>query len=174
MLGQGPRLPMVRPLEELFPGLAANAYQVTSPRDNDYNCIAWAAGDTRRWWWPSQSVGKEYWPPGVPRERTQAAFVAAFATVGYTVCEGDEPEAGFEKVALFADAQARPTHAARQLPNGSWTSKLGKAEDIEHRLRDVEGLLYGVVVLVMRRPVPPMAREAKGPRNAESGKFIHY
>ena len=83
--------------------------------------------------------------------------MAAFATVGCSPCQGDELEAGYEKVALFADADGRPTHAARQLPNGNWTSKLGKAEDIQHRLRDVEGVLYGVVVLVMKRPVPTMA-----------------
>lgn len=36
-----------------------------------------------------------------------------------------------------------PSHAARQLPNGRWTSKCGQAEDIEHDLRDLEGRLYG-------------------------------
>jgi hypothetical protein len=51
----------------MFPGLAHGGYQVTSPRDSDYNCIAWAAGDTHNWWWPGGDVGKEYWPAGVPR-----------------------------------------------------------------------------------------------------------
>ena len=53
------------------------------------------------------------------------------------------PELGFEKVAIFAKAGMsgiEVTHASRLLPNGCWTSKLGKAEDIEHHeLRDVEG-----------------------------------
>jgi hypothetical protein len=126
---------MVSPLEEAFPGLAANGYQVTSPSDSDYNCIAWAAGDSHAWWWPGQDAGKEYWPPGVPRERTRDAFVAAFASLGYTICESDDVESGYEKIALFAAVDGRPTHAARQLPSGRWTSKLGKAEDIEHRLQ---------------------------------------
>jgi hypothetical protein len=44
------------------------------------------------------------------------------------------------------------THAARQLPTGKWTSKLGKAEDIEHDSPDdVAGGIYGEVVLFMRR-----------------------
>src|SRR5438045_6954499 len=119
---------MVRPLEEVFPGLTGGGYQVTSPRDGDYNCIAWAAGDTHTWWWPAQAVGREYWPPGVPRERTRDAFVAVFASLGYRLCEGEVWEAGYEKIALFADQDGRPTHAARQLPNGRWSSKLGKAE----------------------------------------------
>ncbi|MCG8587287.1 MAG: hypothetical protein MI757_21490 [Pirellulales bacterium] len=46
------------------------------------------------------------------------------------------------------------THAARQLPDGRWTSKLGKAEDIEHdSANDVAGGLYGEVVEFMKRPV---------------------
>jgi hypothetical protein len=94
---------MVNRLEEVFPGLAGTPYRVTSPRDNDYNCVAWAAGQTRSWWWPGPDLEKEYWPPGVPREETLAAFQQAIATLGYLACEGEGTEPGFEKVALFAD-----------------------------------------------------------------------
>ncbi len=156
---------MVSPLEQVFPGLAGSDYRLTSPRDGDYNCIAWAAGDTRKWWWPGSDFAKEYWPPGVPRKRTLDAFVAAFATLGYAICEGDGPEAGSERIALFAHADARPTHAARQLPSGRWTSKLGTAEDIEHGLRESEGVLYGSVVLVMKRALVGAAGDVGGGRS---------
>lgn len=149
---------MVEPLEEVFPNLAGSGYRVTSPRDADYNCIAWAAGDTHLWWWPGKDIAKEYWPPGIPRERTRDAFVKAFASLGYTICEDDTLEAGYEKIALFADVDGRPTHAARQLASGHWSSKLGKAEDIEHRLHDLEGNMYGSVVLVMQRLAAPEKR----------------
>ena len=55
--------------------------------------------------------------------------------------------------ALFADAADRPTHAAKQLPNGRWTSKLGRSQDVEHTLEGLEGSAYGRARLVMRRPV---------------------
>jgi hypothetical protein len=55
---------------------------------------------------------------------------------------------------LFANAQGVPKHAARQLLTGRWTSKLGKMEDIEHGLRDLEGTVYGTVVLIMKRALP--------------------
>jgi hypothetical protein len=46
------------------------------------------------------------------------------------------------------------THAARQLPGGRWTSKLGKAEDIQHDTPGVvAGGLYGNVVAIMKRPL---------------------
>lgn len=85
-----------------------------------------------------------------------AAFLAAFATFGYAECPDGDFEAGREKVALFAaageDGALVPTHAARQLANGRWTSKLGAGEDIEHdRVSDVEGPLYGSAVRFARR-----------------------
>jgi hypothetical protein len=40
-------------------------------------------------------------------------------------------EPGFLKVALYGTGLTY-THAARQLADGKWTSKLGKGEDIEH------------------------------------------
>jgi hypothetical protein len=37
---------MVEPrLEEVFPRLRGQAYDIASPRDDSDNCIAWAAGD---------------------------------------------------------------------------------------------------------------------------------
>jgi hypothetical protein len=136
----------------LFPKLHPGSFQITSPPDPIYNCIAWAAEDPNEWWWPLANPSEGHWPGGVPRERTLNAFRAAFATLGYTETLGEELEVGFQKIALFADASGIPTHAARQLMNGRWTSKLGQAEDIEHDLHDLEGDIYGMVVVIMKRP----------------------
>ncbi len=47
-----------------------------------------------------------------------------------------------------------PTHAARQLPDGRWSSKLGKGHDVSHTtVRGVEGPCYGKAVQYMRRPM---------------------
>lgn len=142
---------MIDEIESAFSRLRGAGYHVTSPRTDRYNCIAWAAGDTTRWWWPD---GRSYWPHGVARAEALSAFRDAFAMLGYDACAGAELEMGFEKVALFADREGIPTHAARQLPNGRWTSKLGLLEDVEHALGDLEGGDYGSVVLVMKRPRP--------------------
>jgi hypothetical protein len=145
---------MVDHLLRLFPRLMPEALAVTSPPDREYNCLAWAVGITNDWWWPVAKDGRAFRPPGVVRLETLEAFRAAFATLGYSSCAGEEHEAAFEKIALFAGPQGIPTHAARQLANGRWTSKLGRAEDIEHELHDLEGDIYGTVVLIMRRPIP--------------------
>ena len=143
---------MVDEIELAFPRLPDGNYQVTRPRTDAYNCIAWASGDTARWWWPDDPKG--HWPNGVARLETLQTFREAFATLGYVACPGYELEPGFEKIALFADRAGTPTHAARQLPNGSWTSKLGLPEDIEHALHDLEGSPYGSIAEIMRRPLP--------------------
>lgn len=149
---------MVDVLAQLFPGLQHSAYQRTSPPTRDYNCIAWAAGDTKRWWWPDDDPDDDsrYWPDGIPREETIAAFLAAFAFLGYVPCEEESAEEGVEKVALFATAEGEPTHAARQLLVGRWTSKLGELDDIEHNLHDISGDLYGTVVHVLKRSRLPL------------------
>ena len=56
------------------------------------------------------------------------------------------------KVALYADEWGGWTHAARQLADGWWTSKLGPAEDILHRTPSaLVGVVYGEVREFMKR-----------------------
>jgi len=139
-------------LEVAFPKLSDTPYEITSMATSQYNCIAWAAGDDTRWWWPD-SPEQFYWPEDVPRQPTVAAFAEAFRRLGYEISQDAGFETGVEKVAIFAHIDGRPTHAARQLDDGTWTSKLGGSVDIRHiDLDHVSGNQYGNPVLVLRRP----------------------
>ncbi len=136
-----------------FPRLSPPAqFEITSDKSAKYNCIAWAAGETHRKWWPDK-MRVDYWPPGVPRETTLTAFIATFQKLGYEPSDHADLESGFEKIAIFAKPAGTPAHAARQLPNGKWTSKLGRLQDIEHSLTDVECTTYGQVKQFMKRRV---------------------
>lgn len=141
---------MTHDIEGTFPSLSRTGYSLTSPASPDYNCIAWAAGETERWWWPNPFA---YWPAAAPTEETLEAFTRAFAAVGFAPCDHPDLEQGFEKVAIYADGTGKPTHAGRQLPSGRWTSKLGRGEDIEHDLAGLDGAAYGTVAKVLKRPV---------------------
>lgn len=143
---------MSNSIEQQFPNLKNSGYQITSPISRRYNCIAWAAGDQSRWWQPEPQARGLYWPLGVAREFSIAAYVAAYATVGFVECDNHQLEPGFEKIALYA-LNGRPTHAARQLDNGKWTSKLGQMEDIEHTLEGLGSGSYGEVVQILKRPL---------------------
>jgi len=138
-------------LELLFPGLAVSEWQETSKQTKEYNCIAWAGSEDHDdvWWWPNRAA---YWPEGVPLNTSVEAFIAAYRTLGYEVCDGGDPEPGLEKVALYVGDDGQVTHAARQLDSGYWTSKLGSLEDIEHELQGVEGETYGRVAQFLSRP----------------------
>lgn len=152
-MGSQPRLSLVNPrLEGIFLGLALARYSVTSPQDPLYNCIAWAAGEDNVRWWPDP-CGIDFWPDGAARTETLQAFEEAYGLLGYRRCLDAEPEWGFEKVAIYTNANGEPTHAARQLPDGTWTSKLGDLEDIQHEGLDcLNGIVYGTPALFMRRP----------------------
>lgn len=140
-------------LERAFPRLRETTYEITSSADPSYNCIAWAAGENARWWWPA---GQAYWPLGVSLRPTLDAFVEAFGHQGYERCKDASLEDGWEKVVIYAREDRCPTHAVRQLPDGTWTSKLGKDVDISHDSLDgLRGDHYGDPAIVMRRRREP-------------------
>ena len=137
-------------LEQDWPGLSQTSYRITSPHTGAYNCLAWAIAETDRWWSPLPD-DDYYWPEGVPRAVSIKVFIKAYETLGFVVCENEDLEVGMEKLAIYATSDDRPQHIARQLPNGLWTSKLGRLEDIEHELDGLSGELYGTVRRFMRR-----------------------
>ena len=135
-----------------FPGLTSENHRETSVATPTYNCIAWAIEDMQHWWEPGL-----YWrPEGWPRnDYGLGALEQLFQSIGYEDCGANTSlEPGYSKVALYAESGSLYTHAARQLPNGMWTSKLGKDIDIEHDTPDVvAGGLYGDVMQIMKRQI---------------------
>lgn len=142
--------PIALELQHHWPRLSPGQYEITSPQDQAYNCIAWAAGDNSRWWEPSP-YQQLYWPEEAPREFTIAALTVVYSAMGYRPCNTAEFEPGFEKVAIFGHADGTAAHAARQLSDGRWTSKLGRFVDISHHLGDLCNEEYGQVRAILRR-----------------------
>jgi len=141
-----------------LPHLAEDNCEVKSKATKRYNCVAWAAGEDFRWWWPDP-MGKDYWPLGIPRAVTVEAFLLAYGTLGFKLYFDGTHQAGIEKLALYGKGQAGaevPTHAALQLENGEWTSKIGRFEDVYHKTAAaVEGPIYGHVICYLARPRRP-------------------
>lgn len=126
-----------------FPALDPDNFEVTSEPTPDYNCIAWAVGEDQNFWWPTS-----HWP--TKRTESRQSFLRAFATKGYRPCQSSEPEDGYEKIVLYM-LEGKPTHAARLLNDGTWTSKLGQAYDITHTLDGLNGDKYGHPAVFLRR-----------------------
>ncbi len=137
-----------------FPKLTPANHRISSPIDEVYNCIAWAANDTSRWWEPT-----DYWPdPTGQFGYDLTDLIRVYEGLGYVPCPDETPERGFEKITLYADNGGRYTHAARQLASGNWTSEIGKWEDIEHDTPgDIVGGAYGTVAGYIKRAKPQAA-----------------
>jgi hypothetical protein len=142
------------PMEAAFPNLVPTGYQPTSDYEPAYNCIAWAANDTMRWWWPVRNVKGHYWPTSLPLDNELATFIRLYEIeAGYKVCDSGALEEGFEKIAIFVGGNGKATHAARQLSDGKWTSKMGRDHDICHSVVEgVSGAIYGSAAQFMKRP----------------------
>lgn len=157
---------MGRSLEEVthqiltaFPSLASDKYfKVTSKDTSVYNCIAWAYNINNRWMWPNTGEyvfldGVHYWPSSEIMDCNVQNFIEAFELKGYELCENGSFETGFRKIALYVTPNTTIcTHAARQKTNGTWTSKLGHWNDIQHGTPEtIEGQQYGKVYCFMKR-----------------------
>lgn len=134
-------------IDKRFPNIKTTTYKITSSPSEEYNCIAWAAGDITRWW--SDVLGY-YWPT-TNRSSLVESLVDVFAGMGYEICDSSSLEEGFGKVTLY-EKDGLWKHVSRQLVNGRWTSKLGPAEDIEHESPEaLVGDSYGTVHCIMRK-----------------------
>jgi hypothetical protein len=115
-----------------------------SPETDAYNCVAFAANIQDIWWWPD-TMEQYYWPENVPREDTLTAFVAAFGTLGYRPTDGGGFEPDVTRIALFSRDGKHTTHVCREVGDGLWVSKLGRAEDVEHGLESLDDYDYGKI-----------------------------
>ena len=138
-----------------FPGLRYDTrFKITSPPNTDYNCIAWAFGKDNCWMWPEEDAdGVSEWPHNACGNTSIEAFIEAFTAEGYELCTEDSKEVGTRKVALYCyPGTTECTHAARQLDNGLWTSKLGESYDIQHSTPyTIQGRIYGNVACLLCR-----------------------
>lgn len=127
-------------------------YTDTSPPDVQYNCIAWTFHEQHRPWWPTRSHFY-FWPDDIPREETIDAFIRLYVSYGYSICDdlNENLESGYQKIAIYV-RDNKPTHAARQLPSGNWTSKISDEQDVEHSTLD-DLPFFGHVQVILKKPL---------------------
>lgn len=150
-------------LKQCFPHLnRKNAlFKVTSPRDESYNCIAWAMGLNDRWVDPDDASG-HWWPvkySDINTQKSREVLLKAFESMGFRECANDNIEKHFDKIALYYNPLTNEwTHAARVLSRIEYHSKAGKAWDFHHGPGDaLKNILnpkvsYGSVYAFMKRP----------------------
>lgn len=131
-----------------FPNLASEGFSIVGAPSEVYNCIAYAAGDTSKWWWPD---GVNYWPPWAAETDRKESLKEVFAGLGYERCDDGRADGGYQKVALY-EVNGEMKHAAMQMPSGRWRSKMGQGPVIEHRSPDsLSNGIYGDATTYMGR-----------------------
>jgi hypothetical protein len=124
-------------LYQAFPKLKASNHRLKSPFDGNYNCIAFA-------------LGLPDWTNPQPGDANDTIRWIE-KTFGYKRVKSGRYERGYQKLAIYADANMQFKHVARQT-GARWASKLGFLHDIQHRRLDVlVGPLYGNVVAFLRK-----------------------
>ena len=133
-----------------FLNLRAEGFTVVDPPSDRYNCIAYAAGDTSKWW---DHTPRRYWPPYATRSPSIESLQEVFAGLGFGECDDGSLVAGYQKVALYED-DGEYQHASIQMPNGAWRSKMGPGPVIEHRSPEsLSRGIYGNATTFMRKVV---------------------
>lgn len=133
-----------------FPNLRNEGFTVVDPPSDLYNCVAYAAGDTSRWW---AHIPSRYWPPHATRSERIESLQEVFIGLGFEESGNGSVEPGYQKIALYEE-QGAWEHASVQMPNGAWRSKMGEGPVIEHRSpASLAGGMYGDVRCFMRRPL---------------------
>jgi hypothetical protein len=96
---------------------------------------------------------------------TVRSWVRVFELDGYKETDSGKYQRGFEKIAIYARKDGKPSHVARQVGSGRWTSKLGRGADIEHdnldRLAGDSKDEYGSIAKILVRRKTRRARQEK-------------
>ena len=109
---------------------------MSGPPDEGYNCVGWTVDRLDAFLWPPA------WFSGDPFD----AFDAFYASHGFARA-ADSPPSG-DVIAVYG-RPGEPLHVARRVladADGWWESKLGRSVRIVHRLRDLDGGVYGHVL----------------------------
>jgi hypothetical protein len=130
-----------------FPQLMSN-FEVLAAPTRVYNCIANSLGYHDRWVNPITSSGSNKLA-GMDQLYAAQGY-QRMSTLDYSL------RAGYQKVVVYAKVTngviTEVTHAAIQMSDGAWSSKLGQNALIKHVLPDdLAGGLYGIPVAVYIR-----------------------
>ena len=112
--------------------------------------------------WPRESETSFYendegfvsfWPNDLNDSETLDNFLKFFYKFKFELCNNDNYEPDYQKIALFCiPGTNKVTHASLMRGNGIWSSKIGYYHVILHQLHSIEGKDYGEVCCFLKRP----------------------
>jgi hypothetical protein len=131
-----------------FPHSEIDPFILTSPEDANYNCVAWALGDTENWWEPDEDY---FWLEGLDFDDTLQTVQRLFEHFGFEAITHPNWENQLEKIALYSNDGIFCSHIAKQTIDGNWTSKLGVSFDVNHSLTTLKEGIYGYPAVILQK-----------------------
>jgi hypothetical protein len=143
-----------RQMSKYWPNLYSN-YRKTSEETIDYNCVAYVNEIEDD---PIDFSTDEIGAPA--KDKSSKPYIEYFKEHRFIECEDGTHEEGIQKIAIYEFPDGDFAHVAKQMANGTWRSKIGELEDIEHPLNALEyenynGESYGIVKRFMKREILP-------------------
>lgn len=109
-----------------------------------YNCISHTLNIKNKWSWPKSVDSDNYWPISNISE-TIDAFDEFYEYHGFTKTNMNKIYLGKNKIVLYSIGEI-PKHAALQIKDDLYESKMGRGEIIRHDPFDIENSIYGNIV----------------------------
>lgn len=133
--------------KKLFP-LLLNFELIPNSESIEYNCISHTLNIDNDICWPYDE--NNYWP--VKRELNKESFDSFYEYHGFEKIDfldfSYDPK--YIKVALYCK-KGIPTHAAIQINENFWESKVGELGIIKHDLFEIENETYGEATQIYRK-----------------------
>lgn len=131
-----------------FPNSVKEPFCITSPEDANYNCVAWALGDTNHWWEPDEDY---IWLDGLDFDDRLQTLKHLFEHFGFEQIFQPDWTNKVEKIALYSNDGVFCSHVAKQTIDGNWTSKLGVSFDVTHTIETLEYGIYGHLAVILQK-----------------------
>ena len=122
-----------------------NLFIKVNSQDDNFNCIGYALSINE---FVSYHISR-YWIDSVPRNASIINLVKIFEHFGFERCNS-LVETGYKKIVIYGN-HGISKHAAIQLDNIWYESKMGSYEICKHTLEAIEGALYGYPKVWMRK-----------------------
>jgi hypothetical protein len=146
-------------IEKWHPKLLGKDYKIidTDKILEKFNCVSFSIDLYDDWSGSSEPSWRTgYDPPSeIDRSTKLENYIKYFKIFGYDICDNEEYEEGFEKIAIYVDEKNNFKHVARQFVN-KWRSKLGGYKIIEHELEWLTGYdadNYGEIGSILKRKI---------------------
>ena len=124
-----------------------NLFIIPNTKDDNYNCVGYSLEINE---FVSHHIGR-YWIDSIERSGSINNLIKVFEYFGFERSDSSVEE-GYKKIVIYGN-RGFASHAAIQLDDIWYQSKMGEYEICKHKLEAIEGILYGYPKVWMKKKI---------------------